>query len=146
MTPLKRTEHCFLHPAWYVDQLSHFLTGNEEKVLNQVIREVQTNSDGIAEISIAVLVNGKTSRGGTRHTNGCGLGPGAARNALQALVHFGIILKTGELSFYGQGYKLQTDPEKIHWAQLGTRKADQKQKGNRSAATARAAVDTTEAS
>ncbi len=134
----------YQHHNVYVDRISYYLTGNEEKVLNHILREImgwekgrQTRS---ADISISTLTDGKVKQNGEVFSLGCGLGASAVRNALKALVQFGLIERVGDPTQAGQRYALQMDYEKLRWDLMEQRKERRCESKAQQAATAREAL------
>jgi hypothetical protein len=122
----------FQHPNVYVDRLSYYLTPAEEKVLNKAIREIYGWQDKIAsrraKISLSVFTDGKRAEDGTILCYGCGLSTQTVRSALDGLHKFGILVKVGRPSKYGQMFEIQDDVDSIDWTGLESRKAEQYEK------------------
>jgi len=120
----------FQHHNAYIDQVSHFLTGNEEKVLNHIVREIIGFKDNSinrqANIALSVLTDGKISKKtGERLSWGCGLKTDGVRSALATLCEFDLIIKVGKPTRDGQCYGLQLDWDKINWQVMQARKEQQ---------------------
>ena len=119
----------FQHHNAYVDQVSFYLTGNEEKVLNHIIREIIGYDDKSitrkAYIAMSILIEGKFRKeNGERLSWGCGLKEGAVRNAINKLCEFGLISRVGKATQDGQCYELQLEWNKINWQAMQERKAE----------------------
>jgi predicted transcriptional regulator len=118
----------FQHHNAYIDQIQFFLTGNEEKVLNRVLRGIMGWEKGrqtlTTTISLSVLVDGKISKkSGERLSYGCGLTEATIRKILKTLCGFGLIERVGKPTHSGQTYRLQLDWEKINRIAMEDRKA-----------------------
>jgi len=118
----------FQHHNAYVDQVSFYLTGNEEKVLNHIIREIIGYDDKSitrkAYIAMSILIEGKFRKeNGERLSWGCGLKEGAVRNAINKLCEFGLISRVGEATQDGQCYELQLEWSKVNWKAMQDRKS-----------------------
>jgi len=125
----------FQHHNAYVDRIAYYLTGNEEKVLNRILREIMGWEKGrqtlSATVSLSILVDGKFSKDtGERLASGCGLKEGAVRNALNVLVEYNIIRRVGEPDLSGQTYALNLDWDSINWALMESR-ASEKERANK---------------
>lgn len=116
----------FQHPNMLVDQLSYYLTAEEEKVLNKALREILGWHNRIAErkapISLSVFVDGKTDENGERLCLGCGLSINTVRAALDGLHKYRILVKLGRATQEGQVYWIQEDPDQIDWQGLAQRR------------------------
>jgi len=118
----------FQHHNAYIDRIAYFLTGNEEKVLNRILREIMGWEKGRAAlattVSISVLVDGKFSREtGERLASGCGLKEGAVRSALATLVEYNIIKRVGLPDTDGQTYALNLEWDSINWQGMEEKRA-----------------------
>lgn len=116
----------FQHPNVFVDELSYYLTAEEEKVLNKASREILGWHTKIesrkAAISLSVFVDGKKDDQGNVLCLGCGLGTTAVRKALDALDKYRVLIKVGQATQAGQTYWLQDDIKQIDWDGLKARK------------------------
>lgn len=125
----------FQHPNALVDELSFFLTPEEEKVLNKALREILGWHSRIesrkAPISLSVFVEGKFDADGRRLCRGCGLSQTAVRSALESLDRYRILVKVGEPTKAGQEYWVQDDFNRIDWPGLEARRAQQVEAGRR---------------
>lgn len=117
----------FQHPNIYIDELSYFLTPEEEKVLNKAIREILGWHNKIesrkAYISLSVFTAGKRDKEGNLLCRGCGLSTQAVRKALHSLDKYGILCKVGEPTSDGQEFYLQDNWQVIDIAGLQARRS-----------------------
>lgn len=123
----------FQHPNAYIDWLSYYLTGEEEKVLNKAVREIlgwhDTISSRRARIALSIFVDGK-KKDGEIVCMGCGLSLDAVRKALKTLHQFNILVKIGKPTNDGQEYELVETWDDIKWDAIRLRR-DQWDKANR---------------
>ena len=122
------------YPNLFLDKLSYLLTAEEEKVLNQAVREILGWEEGrltrSARISLSVFMNGKKVNG-KRVSYGCGLCLSAIRESLKSLNEFNILIKVGRHTNDGQQYELQINADAIRWGALKSRYQDQADKNKK---------------
>lgn len=126
----------FQHPNFCVDKLHYYLTSDEVRVLDFVIRHILGWTDKIAErkatLSLSFITEGNTKYFGT------GLGVNAAIEAVRGLTQFNIIQKIGKPSARGQEYYLTEFEDEINWDGLEQRKEATQEKNAKKAGRARA--------
>lgn len=133
------TPNTFQTSNLYVDRAMELLTDSELRVLLYATRHIMGWQDKIEKrtgaISLAMFENGYTTKGGQRY-GGCGLGRAAIIKAVESLVKFGFMERSGQPTEDGQAYQIPTD--KIDWRALENRHAKNTTKAKQQTAKATA--------
>jgi len=130
-------------PNFYVDEVMHFLTSEEWKVLVYMMRcilgfqkHIQAGTDYIAMSQFTVGQRTRESnpsfsfkQNGQRYSRrGTGLSGPKVKKAIDALVHFGLVRREGQHRKYGISYWLERDWEVIDFIGLYARRDAQEAK------------------